>query len=72
MAKSYKEYLKEAGNVHLAYYIEAADILGIDYDILVYRLMAKFTYQDKHWFIINTVTHRLLTLQVQQYPNERI
>jgi glutamate--cysteine ligase len=56
MAKSYKEYLKEAGNVHLAYYIEAADILGIDYDILVYRLMAKFTYQDKHWFIINTVT----------------
>jgi len=56
MGKTYKEYLKKAGNVHLAYYIEAADILGIDYEIVVYRLMAKFSYQDKHWFIINTVT----------------
>jgi len=56
MAKTYKEYLKEAGNVHLAYYIEAADILDIDYEVVVYRLMAKFTHQGKHWFIINTVT----------------
>jgi len=56
MGKTYKEYLKKAGNVHLAYYIEAADILDIDYEILVYRLMAKFTYQGKHWFILNTVT----------------
>ena len=56
MGKTYKEYLKKAGNVHLAYYIEAADILDIDYEILVYRLIAKFTYQGKHWFIINTVT----------------
>ncbi len=56
MEKKYSEYLKEAGNVHLAYYIEAADLLGIDYDVLIYRLMAKFTYQGRHWFIINTVT----------------
>jgi D-alanine-D-alanine ligase-like ATP-grasp enzyme len=54
--KTYKEYLKEAGNVHLAYYLEAADILGIQYKILVYKLLAKFTYQDKAWYIINTVT----------------
>ena len=56
MGKKYKEYLKEAGNVHLAYYLEAADILDIDYEIIVYRLMAKFTSQGQHWFIINTVT----------------
>jgi cyanophycin synthetase len=54
--KTYKEYLKEAGNVHLAYYLEAADILGIQYKILVYKLLAKFTYQDKAWYIINTAT----------------
>ena len=28
--KKYEEYLKEAGNVHLAYYLEAADELGIE------------------------------------------
>ena len=56
MKKTYKEYLKEAGNVHLAYYIEAADILGIEYEILVHKLISKFTYQNKHWYIINTVT----------------
>lgn len=54
--KSYEEYLKEAGNVHLAYYIEAADILGIKYSIIVRSLIAKFEVGDKHWFIINTVT----------------
>jgi cyanophycin synthetase len=54
--KNYKQYLKEAGNVHLAYYLEAADILDIDYKILVYRLLAKFQYQNKVWYIINTVT----------------
>jgi cyanophycin synthetase len=54
--KTYEEYLKEAGNVHLTYYIEAADILGIDYKVLVHRLLAKFTYQNKVWYIINTVT----------------
>ena len=56
MRKKYSEYLKEAGNVHLAYYIEAADILGIDYEILIHKLLAKFTYKGKHWYIINTVT----------------
>lgn len=54
--KTYKEYLKESGNVHLAYYVEAADTLGIKYEILVRRLLAKFEYRKKHWFIINTVT----------------
>jgi cyanophycin synthetase len=54
--KTYKEYLKEAGNVHLAYYLEAADMLEIPYKVLVHKLLAKFTYQDKSWYIINTVT----------------
>jgi D-alanine-D-alanine ligase-like ATP-grasp enzyme len=54
--KTYKEYLKEAGNVHLAYYLEAADILEIQYKVLVRKLLAKFTYQDKSWYIINTAT----------------
>jgi cyanophycin synthetase len=54
--KTYKEYLNEAGNVHLAYYLEAADILGIEYKVLVHRLLAKFTSQDKSWYIINTAT----------------
>ncbi len=53
--KTYEEYLKESGNVHLAYYIEAADILGIKYSI-VRPCIAKFEVDDKHWFIINTVT----------------
>lgn len=53
--KTYEEYLKESGNVHLAYYIEAADILGIKYTI-VQPSTAKFEVEDKHWFIINTVT----------------
>ncbi len=54
--KTEKNYLKEAGNIHLSYYIEAADILGIDYKILVNGLMAKFSVGNKHWYIINTVT----------------
>jgi len=54
--KTYQEYLKEAGNVHLAYYLEAADELGIDYEVLVRSLLAKFEYRKKHWYIINTVT----------------
>ena len=56
MEKSYEQYLKEAGNVHLAYYLEAADILGIKYTVVIKGLIAKFELNDKHWFIINTVT----------------
>ncbi|MDD3474664.1 MAG: hypothetical protein PHP08_02045 [Candidatus Dojkabacteria bacterium] len=54
--KEYKDYLQEAGNVHLAYYVEAADILGIEYKILVHRLLAQFKYGEKIWYIINTAT----------------
>lgn len=54
--KEYKEYLKEAGNVHLAYYLEAADTLEIEYKVLVHRLLAQFKYENKVWYIINTVT----------------
>jgi len=54
--KTYEQYLKEAGNVHLAYYLEAADHLDIEYKILVKGLLANFKYKDKHWHIINTVT----------------
>lgn len=56
MSKTYEEYLKIAGNVHLAYYIEAADILNIKYKIVVPSLMAQFESNDKHWYIINTAT----------------
>jgi D-alanine-D-alanine ligase-like ATP-grasp enzyme len=56
MAKSYEEYLKIAGNVHLAYYIEAAEILGIKYEIEKRSLMARFEHNGKHWYIINTAT----------------
>ena len=54
--KSYEYYLKEAGNVHLAYYVQAADQLGIKYEILVKRLLAKFQDKGKSWYIINTAT----------------
>lgn len=54
--KTYEQYLKEGGNVHLAYYLEAADQLDIEYKILVKGLLASFKYGDKHWHIINTVT----------------
>ena len=56
MSKTYEEYLKEAGNVHLAYYLEAADTLNIKYTVIVKGLIAKFELNGKHWFIINTVT----------------
>lgn len=56
MLKSYQEYLKIAGNVHLAYYIEAAEILGIKYEIEKKSLMARFEHNGKHWYIINTAT----------------
>ena len=54
--RTYKEYLKEAGNVHLAYYVEAADKLGIRYEVLVKSLLAKFQNEGKSWYIINTAT----------------
>ncbi len=54
--KDYDYYLKIAGNVHLAYYIEAAEELGIHYEILTKSLLARFEYKGKHWFIINTAT----------------
>jgi D-alanine-D-alanine ligase-like ATP-grasp enzyme len=54
--KTYEEYLKEAGNIFLAYYLEAADYLGIKYTVLVKGLLARFEHKDKHWDIINTVT----------------
>lgn len=54
--KTYEQYLKEAGNVHLAYYLEAADYLDIRYKVLVKGLLAKFEHDNRHWFIINAVT----------------
>lgn len=56
MSKTYKQYLKIAGNVHLAYYIQAADILNIKYTIVKPNLMAKFEDGKKHWYIINAAT----------------
>lgn len=54
--KTYEEYLQEAGNVHLAYYLEAAGELGINYKILVPSLLAEFRNGNKFWHIINTAT----------------
>ena len=51
-----KNYLKIAGNIHLSYFIEAADILGIKYEIIIPSLTAKFESNGHHWFINNTVT----------------
>lgn len=51
-----KDYLKEAKNIHLSYYLEAADILDINYEIIVKGLIARFEYKNKHWFIVRTVT----------------
>lgn len=50
------KYLKIAGNIHLSYFIEAAEILGIDYEMIIPRLTAKFTHNGRHWYINNTVT----------------
>jgi len=50
------DYLKIAGNIHLSYYVEAADILGIEYEIEIYRMIARFHKDNKSWRIINTVT----------------
>jgi len=54
--KKYEEYLKECGNVHLAYYIWAADKLGIHYEVLVKGLLAQFSDGNAIWHIINTAT----------------
>jgi len=51
-----KNFLAEAGNIHLSYYTEAATFLNINYEIIVKKLMARFEDKNKHWFIINTVT----------------
>lgn len=51
-----KNFLTEAGNIHLSYYVEAATFLNINYEIIAEKLMARFEYKNKHWFIINTVT----------------
>ncbi len=52
---SNKNYLKIAGNIHLSYYVEAADILGISYEMMVPYLMARFWNDRKVWFVLNTV-----------------
>ncbi len=54
--KTYDDYFEEAGNVHLAYYVQAADKLGIKYKILIKSLLAEFNDGKKHWHIINTAT----------------
>lgn len=51
-----KNYLKIAGNIHLSYFVEAADILDIKYEMVIPGLTAKFKSNGHHWFINNTVT----------------
>lgn len=51
-----KNYLSESGNIHLSYYLQAADQLNIEYEVVTKSLLARFSYGKKHWFIINTVT----------------
>ncbi len=50
------KFLKTAGNIHLSYFLEAAEILGIEYEMVIPRLTAKFSHNEKHWYINNTVT----------------
>ena len=52
----YRKFLDIAGNVHLTYYVQAADKLGIPYKIIRKSLMARFEAGNRHWFIINTAT----------------
>lgn len=51
-----KDYLKIAGNIHLSYFIAAAEKLGIKYEIIIPSMTARFESQGKHWFINNTAT----------------
>jgi len=51
-----KNYLRISGNIHLSYFVEAADLLDIEYEIIVRGLLAKFSYKNKHWYIANTAT----------------
>jgi cyanophycin synthetase len=50
-----KDYLKEAGNIHLSYYLQAADELGIAYEMVIPNMTARFSYQGLSWYINNTV-----------------
>lgn len=60
------KYLQIAGNVHLAYYVEAADILGIKYEIVFRNLTARFEDNGRHWFINNTA------IPVNSAPSSRL
>lgn len=50
---SQAKYVKIAGNVHLAYYVAAAEQLGYKYEILIRSLAARFETNGKHWFVLN-------------------
>lgn len=52
---SNKNFLKIAGNIHLSYYVQAADELGIKYEIVIPSLTAKFDFGKRHCYINNTV-----------------
>ena len=49
-----KNYLKMAGNIHLSYFLEAADKLGIKYKVIIPHMTARFEVGNAHWFINNT------------------
>ena len=54
--KTYEYYLKETGNVHSAYYVEAADALGVKYRVLKKHFMVELSFGDKSCYIINAAT----------------
>lgn len=47
-----KELVKLTGNVHLAYYTQAAEELGINYEIISHGYAVRYENNGKHWFII--------------------
>ncbi|MCK9368938.1 ATP-grasp domain-containing protein [Candidatus Dojkabacteria bacterium] len=49
-----KNYLDIAGNIHLSYFLAAADKLGIGYQVIIPHMTARFTVGNVHWFINNT------------------
>ena len=48
MKRNFSTYRKIAHNIHLAYYLQAAEELGCQY--VMYKDVAKISYSNKFWF----------------------
>lgn len=50
----FKKYIQQSGNVYLAFYARAAEILGIKYEIIWPSYIMRCYYQDKKWDVIQS------------------